>query len=430
MQTQNMQRQLEIETDATRLIDELNTLATFSSVEPSAIGTAVTRVVFTPDDLRARAWLKQLAQAEGLSIREDAVGNTFFRWTGSEPGLPAVATGSHIDAIPHAGMYDGTVGVLGGLEAIRALKHSGLRPRRSIELVLLTSEEPTRFGIGCVGSRLISGTLSPERADALHGAQRGSEDETLAQVRTAAGFSGPLSSVRLPPDHYHGWVELHIEQGPLLEREGLRLGIVTAIAAPAGYRFTIEGLGGHAGALLMPDRRDALCAAAELILSIEKHALATGVIDTVATVGTCDVYPGAVNSVPSRVTLQVDVRDIDPLRREGVMQSVRRDVEAIGRRREVRIAESLVNADPPAISSPHIVEVIDQVCRGFGVPAKHMVARAYHDSSFIAGIAPIAMIFIPCRGGVSHRPDEYAAPGDIALGARVLAATLATLAAE
>jgi hypothetical protein len=269
MQTQNMQRQLEIEIDATRLLDELKTLATFTSVEPSAIGTAVTRIVFTPDDLRARAWLKQLAQAEGLAIREDAVGNTFFRWTGSEPGLPAVATGSHIDAIPHAGMYDGTVGVLGGLEAIRALKRSGLRPRRSIELVLLTSEEPTRFGIGCLGSRLISGTLSPERADALHGAQRGSEDETLAQVRAAAGFTGPLSSVRLPNGHYHAWVELHIEQGPLLEREGVPLGIVTAIAAPAGYRFTIEGIGGHAGALLMPDRRDALCAAAEIILSIE-----------------------------------------------------------------------------------------------------------------------------------------------------------------
>jgi N-carbamoyl-L-amino-acid hydrolase len=425
-----MQRRLEIEIDAKRLIDELNTLATFSSVEPSVIGTAVTRIVFTPDDLRARTWLKQLAQAEGLSIREDAVGNTFFRWAGSEPGLPAVATGSHIDAIPHAGMYDGTVGVLGGLEAIRTLKRSGLRPRRSIELVLLTSEEPTRFGIGCVGSRLISGTLSPERADALHGAQRGSEDETLAQVRSAAGFTGPLSSVRLPNGHYHAWVELHIEQGPLLEREGIPLGIVTAIAAPAGYRFTIEGIGGHAGALLMPDRRDALCAAAELILSIEKHALATGVIDTVATVGTCDVYPGAVNSVPSRVTLQVDVRDIDPVRREGVMQGVRRDVQAIGKRREVRVSETLVNADQPALSSPHIVAVLDEVCRSYGITPKHMVARAYHDSSFIAGIAPIAMIFIPCRGGVSHRPDEYAAPGDIALGARVLAATLATLAAE
>jgi len=432
MQTQSTPRQLEIEIeiDATRLIDELNTLATFSSIEPSPIGTAVTRVVFSPDDLRARAWLKSLAAAEGLSIREDAVGNTFFRWTGSEPGLPAIATGSHIDAIPHAGMYDGTVGVLGGLEAIRALKRSGLRPRRSIELVLLTSEEPTRFGIGCLGSRLMSGTLDAAHADELRGAQRGSEEETLAQVRAAAGFSGPLAGTRLPSGRYHAWVELHIEQGPLLEREGLRLGVVTAIAAPAGYRFTIEGLGGHAGALLMPDRRDALCAAAELILSIEKHALATGVIDTVATVGTCDVYPGAVNSVPSRVTLQVDIRDTDPTRRESVMQAVRRDVEAIGKRREVRIAEILVNADDPASCSPHIVEVIDTAGRAAGVAPKHMVSRAYHDSLFMARIAPIAMIFIPCRGGVSHRPDEYAAPGDIALGARVLAATLATLAAE
>jgi N-carbamoyl-L-amino-acid hydrolase len=432
MQTQSTPRQLEIEIeiDATRLIDELNTLATFSSIEPSPIGTAVTRVVFSPDDLRARAWLKSLAAAEGLSIREDAVGNTFFRWTGSEPGLPAIATGSHIDAIPHAGMYDGTVGVLGGLEAIRALKRSGLRPRRSIELVLLTSEEPTRFGIGCLGSRLMSGTLDAAHADELRGAQRGSEEETLAEVRATAGFSGPLAGTRLPSGYYHAWVELHIEQGPLLEREGLRLGVVTAIAAPAGYRFTIEGLGGHAGALLMPDRRDALCAAAELILSIEKHALATGVIDTVATVGTCDVYPGAVNSVPSRVTLQVDIRDTDPTRRESVMQAVRRDVEAIGKRREVRIAEILVNADDPASCSPHIVEVIDTAGRAAGVAPKHMVSRAYHDSLFMARIAPIAMIFIPCRGGVSHRPDEYAAPGDIALGARVLAATLATLAAE
>ena len=412
---------MNLHVDATRLIDELKTLATFTSIEPSTEGTAVTRVVFTPDDLRARAWLKGLATAAGLGIREDAVGNTFFRWFGTDPALPAVATGSHIDAIPHAGMYDGTVGVLGGLEAIRALQRSGLRPRRSIELVLLTSEEPTRFGIGCIGSRLISDTLDPQKADALHGAQRGSEAETLAEVRTAAGFPGPLSTVCLPPNSYHAWVELHIEQGPLLEREQIPLGIVTAIAAPAGYRFTVEGIGGHAGALLMPDRRDALCAAAEIILSLEKHALATGVIDTVATVGTCDVYPGAVNSVPSRVTLQVDVRDTDPARREGVMQGVRRDIEALARRREVRVTESLVNADEPATCSPHIVGIIDAVAREFGIQHKHMVSRAYHDSLFMARIAPIAMIFIPCRGGVRHRPDEFATPDDIALGTRVLA---------
>jgi ureidoglycolate amidohydrolase len=420
----------EIAIDEARLLDELQTLAGFTSAAPSSDGTAVTRVVFTEDDLRARAWLKELAGADGLAIREDAVGNTFFRWVGTEPNLPAIATGSHMDAIPHAGMYDGTVGVLGGLEAIRALKRSGARPRRSIELVLLTSEEPTRFGIGCLGSRLISGTLDPERADALHGAERGCEGETLAEVRTAAGFSGPLSGVRLPFGYYHAWVELHIEQGPLLEREQIPLGIVTAIAAPASYRFTIEGVGGHAGALLMPDRRDALCAASEVILSIEKHALATGAIDTVATVGTCDVYPGAVNSVPSRVTLQVDIRDIDPVRREGVVQTVRRDVKSIAAQRKVSITEVLVNADQPAICSPHVVEVIGDVCRGYGITAKHMVSRAYHDSLFIAGIAPIAMIFIPCRGGISHRPDEYASPADITQGTRVLAATLGKLASE
>ncbi|HTX76675.1 MAG TPA: M20 family metallo-hydrolase [Terracidiphilus sp.] len=416
--------------DADRLLAELNTLATFTSIEHAAEGTAVTRIVFTPDDLRARAWLRQLATEAGLAVRYDAVGNTFFRWTGSEPDLPAVATGSHIDAIPHAGMYDGTVGVLGGLEAIRALKRSGLRPRRSIELVLLTSEEPTRFGIGCLGSRLLAGVLDPGRADELRGAQRGCEAETLAQVRMSAGFTGPLSGVPLPHGCYHAWIELHIEQGPLLEREGLPIGIVTAIAAPASYRFTVEGLGGHAGALLMPDRRDALCAAAEIILSIEKHALATGAIDTVATTGACDVYPGAVNSVPSRVVLQVDVRDIDPVRRESVMQSVRRDIESIAARRQVRVFEAVINADQPAVSSPHIVAVLDEVCRANGIAARHMVSRAYHDSSFIARIAPIAMVFIPCRGGVSHRPDEYASPSAIAFGAHVLASALGKLASE
>jgi ureidoglycolate amidohydrolase len=416
----------QIRIDQTRLVKELQTLATLTSAEPVDNGTAVTRIVFSADDLRARAWLKELAAAEGFDVRDDAVGNIFIRWAGTEPDLPAVATGSHTDAIPHAGMYDGTVGVLGGLEAMRALKRSGLRPRRSIELVMFTSEEPTRFGIGCLGSRLLSGTLDPDRADALQ--DKG--EASLNTVRTAAGFVGPLSSARLAPDHYHAWIELHIEQGPLLEREGIPIGIVTSIAAPAGYRFTITGLGGHAGALLMPDRKDALCAAAELILSIEKHALATKAIDTVATVGTCDVYPGAVNSVPSRVVLQLDIRDTDPDRRETVMQAVRRDCEELRQRRKVTITEVLVNADAPAQSSPHTVQLLEEICAEQGVAYKKMVSRAYHDSLFMARVTPIAMIFIPCRNGVSHRPDEYAAPTDIALGTRILAQVLAKLASE
>jgi ureidoglycolate amidohydrolase len=417
---------MQIQIDEHRLLDELRTLATFTHVEPSDEGTAVTRIVFSPDDLRARAWLKDLVKGENLQIREDAVGNTFFRWLGTEPDLPAVATGSHIDAIPHAGMYDGTVGVLGGLEAIRALKRSGLQPRRSIELVLFTAEEPTRFGIGCLGSRLISGNLAPCRADSLTDKQ----DATLSSIRTAAGFSGELATVKLPPNHYHAFLELHIEQGALLEREAIPIGIVANIAAPAGYRFTITGFGGHAGALLMPDRRDALCAAAELILSVEKHTRATGVIDTVATVGTCDVYPGAMNSVPSRVVLQLDIRDTDPDRRETVMQAIRRDCDDLRRRRNVTIAEELINADTPAQSSPHIVQLLEETCNEQNIPYKKMVSRAYHDTLFMARIAPVAMIFIPCRNGVSHRPDEYSAPADIVRGAHLVASVLAKLASE
>jgi ureidoglycolate amidohydrolase len=417
---------MQIQIDEHRLLDELKTLATLTHAEPSTEGTAVTRIVFSEDDLRARAWLKELVTREGLQIREDAVGNTFMRWPGTEPELPAVATGSHTDAIPHAGMYDGTVGVLGGIEAIRALKRSGLQPRRSIELVMFTAEEPTRFGIGCLGSRLLSGTLASGHADALTDKQ----EATLASVRTAAGFTGPLSTVRVPPNHYHAWLELHIEQGPLLERDGIPIGIVTNIAAPAGYRFTITGFGGHAGALLMPDRRDALCAAAELILSVEKHTLATGDIDTVATVGTCDVYPGAINSVPSRVVLQLDIRDTNPDRREAVMQAIRRDCDELRSRRKVNITEELVNADNPAQSSPHIVQLLEDTCAEQRIPYKKMVSRAYHDSLFMARIAPVAMIFIPCRNGVSHRPDEYAAPADIVRGVHLLAAVLAKLASE
>jgi N-carbamoyl-L-amino-acid hydrolase len=414
--------------DVERLQYELAQLARFTHVEPSQSGTAVTRIVFTPDDLAARAWLKALAREAGLAVREDAVGNTFCRLEGTEPSLPAVATGSHIDAIPHAGMYDGTVGVLGGLAAMRAIQASGLRPRRAIELILFTSEEPTRFGIGCLGSRLLSGNLTGERADALTDLEDSAGERTLRIVRTEAGFARPLESVRLSPGHYAAFFELHIEQGPLLERGGQQIGIVESIAAPAGYRFTIEGLGGHAGALLMPDRRDALCAAAEVILSVERHALSTGSIDSVATVGTCAVHPGAVNSVPSRVTLQLDIRDTDASRRASVMQAVRADIEAIHEQRGVSIEEQTVNADAPATCDAQLVDLIEKTCRVLGIRYRRIVSRAYHDTLFMAAIAPVAMIFIPCRSGVSHRPDEFAVTEDIGHGALVLAKCLAAVA--
>jgi N-carbamoyl-L-amino-acid hydrolase len=403
-----------------QLLRELEALALFSD----APAPAVTRVVFSEADRRARVWLKQLCAAAGLTIREDAVGNTFARWEGSSPELPAVASGSHIDAIPHSGRYDGTVGVLGALEAIRALRRAGFRPQRSVELILFTSEEPTRFGIGCLGSRLMSGTLDPARANALvDDAGAG-----LEAVRSAAGFSGLLDSVKLGAGSYHAFVELHIEQGPLLERSGIPLGIVTAIAAPATLRIEIEGEGGHAGAVLMPDRRDAFAAAAEIALAVETLAKNTGSVDTVGTVGICEIFPGAVNSIPSRVRMLADVRDIDLARRDSVLEAIRSHAEAIASARRVAIHCEILNADAPAQADTRIVEALRSSADAFRLPYQMMVSRAYHDSLFMARIAPTGMLFIPCRAGVSHRPDEYAAPGDIVRGIQVLAAVIAHLA--
>jgi ureidoglycolate amidohydrolase len=406
--------------DSAQLSREIDELAAISDAEPPA----VTRVVFTPTDLKARAWLRSRCEAAGLTVRVDAVGNTFARWTGSEPDAPLVGTGSHIDAIPNAGKYDGVVGVLGGLESIRSLQREGFRPRNSIELLLLTSEEPTRFGIGCIGSRMLSGGLSAEAARTLKDKDGASIDE----VRRQAGMTGELRQVPLARGYYKAWVELHIEQGPLLERDHVPLGIVTKIAAPASARITIQGSGGHAGGVVMPDRRDALCAASELILAVENAARSTGSIDSVATVGICEVFPGAVNSIPSRVRLSLDVRDTDLERRDGVMQQIDRAGKEIAAKRKVSIATELLNADAPADCAAVVIEALERSAEKHKIVSQRMISRAYHDSLFISRIAPVAMLFIPCRNGYSHRPDEYASPEDIARGTLVLAETLASLA--
>lgn len=411
---------MELQINSEQLMQELEALAVFSS-EPAPV---VTRVVYSEADREARAYVKSLCVSAGLQVREDAVGNTFARWAGADASAPAVGTGSHIDAIPNAGKYDGTVGVLGGLEAIRALQRSGMQPRQSIELLLFSAEEPTRFGMGCPGSRILTGAVSPEVARQW----KDSEGRSLDELRKAAGFTGEVHDAVLPKGYYSHFVELHIEQGKILEQEKISIGAVTHIAAPASAYITVEGEGGHAGGLLMPDRRDALTAASEIVLAVESAAEATGAIDTVATVGMCEVFPGAINSVPSRVKLSLDVRDIDLARRDGVLNAIAQACETISARRKVKICTEMLNADAPAMSDEAILHAIESACATYSIPSKRMVARAYHDSLFIARIAPMAMIFIPCRDGVSHRPDEYASPEDITRGVQVLAHTLAQLA--
>jgi ureidoglycolate amidohydrolase len=409
---------VDISIDIAKLSSELERLAGFSDSQPPA----VSRVMLSNTDIEARKYLVGLFRDAGLGIRVDAAGNIFARWAGRDD-LPPVATGSHTDAIPNAGMYDGTTGVLGGLEAIRSLQRSGFKPCRSIELIMFTAEEPTRFGVGCLGSRMLSGAISPGAAANLID----ESGHTFRELHSHFAGSGSLDDVRLDAGCYRAFVELHIEQGPTLEQRGLPIGIVTAIAAPASLRATYEGTGGHAGTVMMPDRHDALLPAARLALGVDAAARTLGGGDTVATTGVLDVFPRAVNSIPSRTYLEIDVRDTDLERRDRVLSHIRDLAKQLENEYGQEATVELINADPPAVCDQQIVRAIEDACSAGGHGSLRMVSRAYHDSLFMAQLCPTGMIFIPCRNGVSHRPDEYASPESIATGVQVLARTIARL---
>ncbi|KAL8171387.1 hypothetical protein V2J09_023191 [Rumex salicifolius] len=384
---------ISLSVDSNSLQKQIDELATFSET-PSP---SVTRVLYTVKDVDARRYIKSLMQKTGLTVREDNVGNIFGRWEGREPGSAPVATGSHIDAIPYSGKYDGVVGVLGAIQAIDVLKRSGFKPIRSLEVIMFTSEEPTRFGISCLGSRLMAGSEELEKALKVT-----VDSQNISFIDAARS-----ADTRLEKGSYSAFVELHIEQGPILEAEGISIGVVTAIAAPASIKVDFEGNGGHAGAKLMPYRNDAGLAAAELALAVEKHVLDSGSIDTVGT---------------------VDARDIDESRRNLVIEKILQSATTIAKNRNVTLSSfEIVNQDPPAPADDNIIRAAEAASKELNLSHKLMISRAYHDSLFMARISPMGMIFIPCHKGISHKPEEYSSMEDIANGVKVLALTLAKL---
>jgi N-carbamoyl-L-amino-acid hydrolase len=402
-----------------RLMAEIEQLSCFSD----AAAPAVTRVLYTPSDMAARQYLQELAAAANFEWHTDAVGNSFIRWPGTQPGLPAVATGSHMDAVPFSGKYDGVVGVLGGLEALRLLRAGGFIPQRTLELILFTAEEPTRFSLGCIGSRVLSGMTNLRELQALHDA----DGITFEQARRMAGFSGDIESARLPRGHYHAFLELHIEQGPVLETKRIPIGVVTGIAASSTSQITFEGSGGHAGTVPMDIRNDPLPGAAELALATEQTALKAGQ-DAVATVGKLAVHPGASNSIPRMVQLSLDVRHVDETVRDQMVHHLMQTAQDIALRRGLIHESEIINSDPALQCAPQVVAAVEAAAGTLALPAVRLVSRAYHDTVFMGAICPVGMIFIPCRHGYSHRPEEYSSPEHIAAGVQVLALSLARLA--
>ena len=334
-------------------------------------------------------------------------------------------TGSHVDTTLNAGRYDGVLGVLGAIEAVHLLRDGGAAPRRSIELVAWAGEEP-RFGTGCVGSRAAAGRLERADLDRL----RDRDGTSMAAALRGAGFDPDrLAEAEIDPAGVHALVELHIEQGAVLEDGGESIGVVTAIAAPHDFRLTLRGAATHAGATPMRLRRDALAGAAEAMLALERIARASPSGTTVGTVGVLRARPGAINVVPGEVELDVDVRDSDLPARTQVVDAVLAAAREIAARRGLELELTPIVEDTPVACEPRVIEAAEAAVRELGLPFRRMISGAYHDAMIMGARVPIGMIFVPSVAGISHHPDEYTAPADLEHGVRVLAGTLARLAA-
>jgi hydantoinase/carbamoylase family amidase len=396
-------------------------LAQFND-DPGAGG--ITREVFTPTYRRALDWVARRMHAAGLDTREDAFGNLWGRWSGASPDARRVITGSHVDTTLNAGRYDGVVGVLGAIEAVRQLRAQGVAPQRTIEVVAFAGEEP-RFGTGCIGSRVMVGALGPDEARRL--ADR--DGVSLAQAVEEFGLDPQrIGDARLDASTVHAFVELHIEQGLVLETHGEQIGIVTAIAAPHDLRLILRGAATHSGATPMRLRRDALAGAAEVMTVLERLARDSPSATTVGTVGVLRVAPGAINVVPGEVELDVDIRDSDLRAREGVVAQLLAHGRRIAERRGLRLDIEPIVQDTPVQCAPEVIGATRAACQELELSFRQMVSGAYHDAMILGAEVPIGMVFVPSRAGISHHPDEYTAPEQIDAGVRVLGGVLARLA--
>lgn len=403
------------------LHDRIEQLAAFNADRAAG---GITREVYSPEYADACRYVAGLMEAGGLRTRVDAVGNLFGLWEGTDPQAPRVLTGSHIDTTLNAGKFDGVVGVLGAIAAIERLRSEGVTPRRGIEVVAFAGEEP-RFGQGCTGSLVAVGSLTREDLDDLHDRAGAS----LAAVLRQAGFEPEhLPDALIDPARYHGFVELHIEQGAVLEDAGLAIGVVTHIAAPHDLRLILRGAAMHAGATPMLLRRDALAGAAEVVLALERLARESPSGRTVGTIGVVQVRPGAINVIPGEVELEVDVRDVDETVRDAVVNAFLSEAQAIAGRRGLELTHTDIGRRTPAACDTGIVEAARSACAELGVEHLDIVSGAYHDAMVLSAVMAMGMIFVPSVGGVSHSPLEHTDTADLELGVAVLTRTLARLA--
>lgn len=398
--------------DEGRVARRIERLAEFT--EP---GRPYTRRAFTDTYLEARAWLQEEFRAAGLEPEVDAGGNLVGRRPGGRPGTPALAAGSHVDTVVGGGRFDGVAGVVAALEVAQALHEGGAALAHPLWVYDFLSEEPSDYGTSCVGSRALTGSLSPAMLSA-----RAPGGETLAEAMVRMGgapasLGGPL------PDagRLAAFLELHIEQGPALERSGVRIGVVEGIVAIHRMALTLKGRAGHAGTTPMEQRRDALVGAAEVVQDVWKRARARASKEGfVATVGRLDVLPNGANVVPAEVRMSLEARALSEDAVAAFMEQTRARAQTTASQLGLELEADVIGTTPPVRSDPRLVTALEEACGALGLGHRRMTSGAGHDAMHVARAAPVAMLFVPCREGLSHHPDEHAETADVAAGAAVL----------
>ncbi len=350
-----------------------------------------------------------MAQA-GMAVRRDAAANLIGRYEGTLPGTPALLIGSHLDSVRDGGRYDGPLGIMLGIEAVAALHQTGQRLPFPIEVIAFGDEEGSRFPAAMLTSRAVAGTLA---LDALNLVD--ADGVSLAQA--GVNLSDYLSAARTPGSTL-AYLEAHIEQGPVLEAEGLAVGTVTGIAAQLRYQAIVKGMAGHAGTSSMPLRRDALAGAAEMILAIEGIARADA-SDLVATVGRIEAMPGAPNVIAGEVRFTIDIRSGDAARRDRAAEAICDALAGIADRRDLDFAIQRVHDLPASPCDVALMDLMDAAIAAVGHPVRRLVSGAGHDAMVMAALCPTAMLFIRCRHGISHNPAEHVDPADVDVALQV-----------
>ncbi len=390
------------------LLERADALAAITETPP-----ALTRSYLTPEHKRASDLVLGWMHAAGMSAALDAAGNCAGRYEGNAPGLPCLMLGSHLDTVRDAGKYDGILGVLTAIACVDALNRAGERLPFAIEVLGFGDEEGVRFGGTLIGSRAVAGSFDPALLDL-----RDAAGTSLAEAYAKFG----LDPARIPAiarrrGDLLAYAELHIEQGPRLEAEGLPVGVVTAIAGFTRLQVEIKGMAGHAGTVPMPGRRDALAAAAECVLAVERHGSAPGLV---ATVGKIEAAPGAINVIPGAARFTVDMRSADDALREAAIAALSAEFRAIAARRGVELAIHGTQSSKAAVCAPWIMDQFAAAVRAEGVREFRLMSGAGHDGMAMIRLADIGMLFVRCARGISHNPAEAITAEDAETGARVL----------